>query len=117
MQIDGAVADSAAARLGYAGEATTRHQGTQHQRRSPHGLDDLVFGRGVRKNAATDRGAVLCTAVAEFHLGPHRSQQFPLRLNVANLGDILQHHFVFGENRRSHTGQGGVFGSAHPNRS
>jgi hypothetical protein len=106
MHINGAIPNAAAC-----------HQGTQHQRRSTHRLDDLVLGRGVRENTATDRGAVLGAAVAQFDLGAHRSKQSPLCLDIADLGDVLQHHFVFGENCGGHAGQGGVFCAAHPNRS
>ena len=117
MQIDGAVANGATARLGNAGQATACHQGTQHQRRSAHGLDDLVLGGRVGEHAATDGGAVLGAAIAEFDLGAHGGQQFPLGLDIPDLGNILQHHFVFGEYRGGHAGQRGILGSAYPNRS
>ncbi len=74
MQIDRAVANGATARLGHAGKSTAGDQRTQNQRRSTHGLDDLVLGSGVGKDATTDGGAVLCPAVTEFDLGAHRSK-------------------------------------------
>ena len=117
VQIDGAVADGASAGLGHARQPAACDQRTQHQRRSAHGLDDLVFGSRIGEHAAADGGAMLCPAVAELYLGAHRSQQLPLGLDVADLGNILQHHFIFGENRGGHAGQRGILGSAYPNRS
>ncbi len=117
VQIDRPVANGATARLGHTGQPTARDQRTQHQRRSAHGLDDFVLGGRVGEHAATDGGAVLRPPIAEFDLGAHRSQQFSLGLDVADLGDILQHHFIFGENCGGHAGQRGIFGSAYPNRS
>ena len=105
------------ARLRHTRQPAPCDQRTQYQRRRTHGLDDLVLGGGVRKDAATDGSPMLCAAVAEFDLGAHGSEQFPLCLNVADLGNILQYHFIFGEDRGCHAGQGGIFGSAYPNRS
>ena len=117
MQVDGAVADGATARQGNAGEPTAGYQRTQHQGRCAHGLDDFVLGGRIGEHAATDGRAVLRTAIAQLDLGAHGDQELALGLDVADLGDILQHHFVFGENRRSHAGKRGIFGAAHPNRS
>ena len=42
--------------------------GPKHQRAGAHGLDDLVLGDRIGEHGALDRGAVLCSAVAQLDL-------------------------------------------------
>ena len=62
-------------------------------------------GHGIGERAATDRGAVLQLAFAQLHFGAHRSQQPPLGLDVAHLGNVFEGDFILSENGRGHAGQ------------
>ena len=64
---------------------------------------------GSERLRATDGGAMLGAAVAEFDLGAHGDEQAALGLDVADLGNVFEDDFVFGEDGGGHAGQGGVF--------
>src|SRR6476619_1425746 len=51
-----------------------------------------------------------------MNLGAHRREKPTLGFDVANLGNVVEGDFVFGEDRRSHARQGGVFGSRYVDR-
>ena len=55
-----------------------------------------------RKNAAADSGAMQGAPIAEFNFGSHRSEQFAFGFDVANLGDVFENHFLFGEDGGGH---------------
>ena len=50
-------------------------------------------------------------AVAEFDFGAHGDEQLALGLDVADLGNVFEGDFVFGEDGGGHAGKGGVFGA------
>ena len=111
VEVDGAAADGAASGHGDAGDAGAGDERAEDERAGAHGLDDLVFGDGVGEDAALDAGAVLGAAVAEFDLGAHAGEELALGLDVADLGDVFEDDFVFGEDGGGHAGERGVFGS------
>ena len=51
----------------------------------------------------------LRAAVAELDFGAHGCKQLALGLDVADLGNVFEGDFVFGEDGRGHAGQGGIF--------
>src|SRR5262249_12386525 len=51
-EVNGTAADSAAAGHGDSGHAGSCDKGTEDERAGAHGLDDLVFGNGIREDAA-----------------------------------------------------------------
>ena len=108
VQVDGTAADGAAAGHGDAGDAGARDERAEDERAGAHGLDDLVLGDGVGEDAALDAGAVLGAAVAEFDLGAHADEQLALGLDVADLRDVFEDDFVFGEDGGGHAGERGV---------
>ncbi len=55
---------------------------------------------------------MLRAAVAELDFGAHGGEQLALGLDVADLGDIFEDDFVFGEDGGGHAGQGRVFCAA-----
>ena len=112
VQVDGAAADGAASGHGDAGEAGAGDEGAEDQRRSAHGLDDLVFRGRVGEDAARDGSAMLGAAVAELDFAAHGGEQLALGLDVLDLGDVFENDFVFGEDGGGHAGQGGVFCAA-----
>ena len=89
VQVDGPAADGAASGHGDAGEAGASDEGSEDQRRSAHGLHDLVLRRWIGEDAARDRGAVLSASIAEFDLGAHRDEQLALGLNVPGTWGIF----------------------------
>ncbi len=54
---------------------------------------------------------MLGPAVAEFDLGAHGGEQLALGLDVADLGNVFEDDFVFGEDGGSHAGESGVLGA------
>ena len=111
VEVDGAAADGAAAGHGDAGDAGAGDERAEDERAGAHGLDDLVLGDGVGEDGALDAGAVLGAAVAEFDLGAHADEELALGLDVADLGDVFEDDFVFGEDGGGHAGERGVLGS------
>ena len=111
VEVDGATADGAASGHGDAGDAGACDERAEDERAGAHGLDDLVFGDGVREDAALDAGAVLGSAVTEFNLGAHADQELAFGFDVADLRDVFEDDLVFGEDGGGHAGEGGVFGS------
>ena len=108
VEVDGTAADGAASGHGDAGDAGAGDERAEDQRAGAHGLDDLVLGDGVGEDGALDAGAMLGAAVAEFDLGAHGGEQLALGLDVADLGNVFQDDFVFGEDGGGHAGQSGV---------
>ena len=64
---------------------------------------------GSERMRAADAGAMLGAAVAEFDFGAHAGEELALGLDVADLGDVFEDDFVFGEDGGGHAGEGGVF--------
>ena len=108
VQVDGTAADGASAGHGDARDAGAGDERAEDEGVGAHGFDDLVLGDGVGEDGAADVGAVLGAAVAKIDLGAHGGEQAALGLDVADLGDVLQDDFVFGEDGGGHAGQGGV---------
>jgi hypothetical protein len=108
VEVDGAASDGASTRHGDAGYAGARDERAEDERTGPHGLDDLVFRDGVGEDAALDTGAMLSATVAEFYLRTHGDEELALSFDVADLRNIFQDHFVFGEDRGGHAGKSGV---------
>ena len=63
---------------------------------------------GSERMRALDAGAVLGAAVAELDLGAHGGEQLALGLDVADLRDVFEDDFVFGEDGGGHAGERGV---------
>ena len=116
VQVDGTGPDGASAGQGDTRAARARHQRSQHQRRGPHGLHQFVGGFGADRLATVDGGAVMRAAVTQFNFGPHLHQQLAHGLDVAHLGDVLQHDGLVGEQSRRHRGKRSVLGAADAHR-
>src|ERR1700737_2103304 len=58
-----------------------------------------------------DAGGVLGAPVAGFVRRAHAGEELALGLDVADLGDVFEDDFIFGEDGGGHAGKGGVFGS------
>ena len=52
---------------------------------------------------------MLGAAVAELDLGAHADEQLALGLDVADLRDVFEDDFAFGEDGGGHAGERGVF--------
>ena len=111
MQIDRPGSDSATARERDASHSHARHQRSQNQRGSTHGLDQLVRSLRAGQVAATNRGTMLGAAVTKLDLGTHRGKKLALGLDVANLRNVFQDDGLVGKQSRRHCGQGGILGT------
>ncbi len=116
VQVDGTRADGASAGQGDARATGARHQRTQHQRGRAHRLHQFVRGFRTDRLTAVNAGAVMGAAVTQFDLRPHLHQQLAHGLDVAHLGDVLQHHGFVGEQRRCHRWKRGILGAADAHR-
>src|SRR5579885_1271047 len=115
VQINGASANGAASGHRHARQTGAGNQRSHHQRRSAHGLHNLILGHRIRQQPATDARAVLRASIPKLNLCPHRDKQLALRLNVPHLRNIFKDHLVLGKNGRRHTRKGRVLGPAHAN--
>src|SRR5579883_254955 len=115
VQINRTPANGAASRHGNPCQTGASHQRPQHQRRSPHGLDDLVLRHRIGEHTAADRSPMLRAAIAQLNFSPHRNQQFALGLNVAHLRNVLEDDLIFSKDGRSHAGKRRVLRAADAN--
>ena len=57
------------------------------------------------------RDAVVGACRAELDLCAHGDEEFALGLDVADLGNVFEGDFVFGEDGGGHAGESGVLGA------
>ena len=107
VEVDGPVADGAPAGQRDAGLARARHQGTQHEHRGPHGLDQVVGGLDGGELPGLDLDDA---ADPELDLRAHVGEEPPHGADVPHLGDIGEHDGLVREEGRADVGQGGVLG-------
>jgi len=113
VQVNGAGADGATTRKRNAGASHTSHQWTQHQGGSTHGLHQLIGSFRIDQVAAAHGGAVRGASIAQLHFRAHGDKQVALRLYVADVRDVFQDHWLFGEDGSRHRGQSGIFCATH----
>jgi hypothetical protein len=54
-------------------------------------------------------------AIAKLDFRAHRFEQFAFSLNIANVGDILQNYWFFGQDSGGHRGQRSILRSTYSN--
>ena len=59
---------------------------------------------------------MLRAAISELNLSAHGDQQLALRFDVADLGNVFENDFIFGEDGGGHAGKGGVLGAGDADR-
>src|SRR5215218_4214443 len=103
--VEPAAADHVAAGGRQQAVARPGHQRRRQQHRRPDaGAQDRVQRRPVQA-PGVDPDLV---GAGPLHRGPGRGDQLQHGLHVQDLGDVVQHHRLVGQQRGGHDGQGGV---------
>ena len=109
VEVDRPGADGTAARQRDARASRAGDEGSQHQDRGPHGLDELV-GRFDRRQLA--RGDLDRAPDLELDVGPEVAEHMAHGADVTHLGNVVEDDGLLGEQCGADVGQGRVLGSA-----
>ena len=115
VQVDGAVADGAAAGHRHPCNTATGEHGTEHADAGPHGADDVVAGVGVGLvgglEAEQAPGGVDAGVGEVARIAPQLGEQAAEVGDVGEVRDVGELDGLVGEQGRGHQGERGVLGA------